>query len=92
MKAIVIVDMPDSCKKCPLKYFDTGDDAYFGGGTERCVIDGSEISLSGRYDDCPLRPLPKRKKHNLGNEDEYEVGSVDGWNYCLDEILGEDND
>ena len=49
------MDMPKSCKECPLTYTDTGDDAYFGTNTERCVFDRSEISHeNSRYDDCPL--------------------------------------
>ena len=88
MKAILVIDkMPESCKDCRLKYFDNGDDAYFGGSTERCVIDGSEISISGRYDDCPLRPLPEKKK---GTTYKYYPAYTLGWNDCLDEIKGEE--
>ena len=82
MKAILVIDMPESCKDCRLKYFDYGDDAYYGGVTERCVIDGSEISISGRYDDCPLRPLPQKKNTDFHPNVVY----ANGWNACLEEI------
>ena len=90
MKAILVIDeMPESCKDCLLKYFDNGDDAYFGGVTERCVIDGSEISMNGRYDDCPLKPLPKEKESR--HTEDYCDGWAEGWNACLEALENSQN-
>ena len=52
------MDMPKSCKECPLTYTDTGDDVYFGKNIKRCVFDNAEISgEDSRYDDCQLREV-----------------------------------
>lgn len=94
MKAILVIDMPKNCTECQLKYLDMGDDAYFGGSAERCVIDGSEICLSGRYDDCPLKPLPTKITTATLSGQEQERTELftsmallktyaDGWNDCL---------
>ena len=84
-KSVLVIDTPESCEECRLKYFDSGDDAYFGGGTERCVIDGSEISISGRYDDCPLRPLPQ--KIDLEKQDEIDFETSIDEPYLADKII-----
>ena len=58
------MEMPKSCKECPLTYIDTGDDAYFSSNERRCVIDGSCIDgMSERAYDCPLKKVnPKSDK------------------------------
>ena len=35
---------------------------------------------------CELRPMPKTKQHE--EEIDYDYGYIDGWNDCIDEILG----
>ncbi len=95
-KAALVIDMPKSCEECRLKYLDTGDDAYFGMNVYRCVLDGAEINRNERWDDCPLRPLPQKKTYEEPTcLEDYKVSQMlvmanaDGWNACLDEILGE---
>lgn len=94
-KAILVVDMPNECDGCPLTYIDYGDDAYYGANTTRCVIDKDEIPIHGKWDECPLKQMPKEN-------DIYEVGMDEedtnakrqwnkGWNACLKEIENESN-
>ena len=83
MKAILIVDMPKTCKDCKLTYLDTGDDAYYGSPTQRCIFDGAEADVNERYYDCPLKPMPHSKQmENRWFSDDYSKG----WNECLEEI------
>ena len=37
---------------------------------------------------CDLKPMPEKKEDGYPNDD-YTIGKADGWNACLDEILGE---
>lgn len=83
-KAILIMDMPESCKDCSCKYPSYKDDALYD-----CAITGKTIPINGgRYGEkpywCPLRKLPEKVNHP-----EYcDNGRFDkGWNACLDEIL-----
>lgn len=84
MKAILVIDMPKSCKDCKLTYLDTGDDAYYGSPIQRCIFDGAEVDADERYYDCPLKPMPEKKQH--GEEIDYEYICIDGWNACLEEL------
>lgn len=93
-KAVLIMDMPESCSKCKFMYEFQG--------IKKCQLmnvlnnGASKLSQSTftqkRHDLCPLRELPEKKKE-LSIE-EYEFGSLgkaftSGWNACLDEILKE---
>ena len=51
------IDMPKSCKECPLAYLDTGDDAYWGENVLRCVFDDSCVGglVDERAYECPLK-------------------------------------
>lgn len=81
MKAVLVLDdMPKSCHACPLTYIDYGDDAYYGANTTRCVIDKDTIPHHGKWDECPLKPLPNEFGNDI--EDQYAIG----WNRCLEEI------
>ena len=55
-------------------------------------IDCHECELSCQYangykDQCPLKPIPDRKEEGYPNDD-YTIGKADGWNDCIDAILG----
>ena len=53
MKAILVLDMPTDCIKCPLA------DGY-------CW---NTFPTKGRADGCPLRPLPETKDIGYPNDD-----------------------
>lgn len=83
-KAVLVMDMPETCKDCSCKYPSYKDDALYD-----CAITGKTIPINGgRYgekpDWCPLRELPKKANHPAYCDN----GRFDkGWNACLDKIL-----
>ena len=90
-KAILIMNMPDSCDKCQLfgnHYSDLCCRALNNRGINYPCPDNF------RQDWCPLRKVPEKQcldtskitdRDYLQYAGEYESG----WNACLDEILGE---
>ena len=88
-KAILIMDMPDSCDKCPL----------FGNHySDLCCRALNNRSINYPYPKdfrqewCPLRNVIEKKERDIVKEDYnggYSHGIVHGWNACIDEILGE---
>lgn len=95
-KAILVMDMPESCSKCKFMYEFQG--------IKKCQLmnvlnnGASKLSQSTftqkRYDLCPLRELPEKREINH-NKNHYisnfwtEAKNV-GWNACLDNILKDD--
>ena len=83
-KAVLIMDLPETCKDCSCKYPSYKDYALYD-----CAITGKTVPIDGgRYGEkpywCPLRELPEKAKH----PDYCDNGRFDkGWNACLDEIL-----
>lgn len=78
MKAILVIDMPKSCKECFLCGIGGEDlEQYV------CSLTG-EHSESPHLVGCPLKPLP----HKL-QADWYTDGYKEGFNDCLAEITGE---
>lgn len=86
-KSILVIDTPESCAYCEIRF----DDIY----SNWCPYNNPEVDGVYKYvkqrtkpDWCPLRPLPEKIegydsiKRQWG---EYE----DGWNHCIDSILGE---
>lgn len=80
-KAVLVMDMPESCSDCQLAdddpsglYCPPADDYY----------DGSDSS-EDRASFCPLRELPEKSDH----PEHCDNGRFDaGWNGCLDAIEG----
>lgn len=85
MKAILIVDMPKSCSECPL----------FNSDFYACQLVFAElyeeVRKGIRHENCPLKPLPKHviDRNKFAIENKY-MNYQDGFNACLDEILGEE--
>ena len=93
-KAILVMDMPESCSMCKFQYEFQG--------VKKCqlmnVLNGGESRLSQntytlkRHEKCPLRELPERETGMPDADDlgaEYVMGTRDGWNAYLEKITGE---
>lgn len=77
-KAILVIDMPESCAKCP--FVEHEDEGWL-----YCSIHNSDTAFAfKRADWCPLKELPERKNVNWLSDN---AGWSRGWNDCLKEIL-----
>lgn len=76
-KSIIVIDTPSRCGDCRLADFGKcwGSNSYL------------HLSTKDRPKECPLRPLPQKVEMDMN---EYYEGVADGWNDCIDEILGAD--
>lgn len=78
-KSILVIDTPNNCEECNIIYL------------QRC---GESICDSGDWSRrpswCPLRPMPQKRI----NKDCLVVHEIwnEGWNACLDEIVGDNDD
>ena len=83
MKAILVIDMSDNCYECQLRSVDiccgTSDHKFLKFG--RCSSKG------GKPKQCPLRPMPERNEEVYA--DLLDAQWKDGYNTCLDRIMGE---
>lgn len=85
-KAVLVMDMPKSCKDCSCKYPSYKDDALYD-----CAITGKTIPINGgRYGEkpywCPLLKLPKHR-NTTGPMSAERLLLNAGYNDCLDEFL-----
>ena len=93
-KAVLVMDMPESCSKCKFLYEFQG--------IKKCqlmnVLNNGESRLSQhtftekRHDWCPLRELPEKipdLEHGYENVEKSIIRI--GWNACLDMILRKEN-
>lgn len=81
-KAILVIDMPESCDKCPL---------FHGFYTDMtCGANNYGINYpypkDFRQDWCPLKEVPDRKDVDWLADN---AGRSCGWNDCIKEILSE---
>lgn len=86
-KAVLIMDMPESCWECNLNYMIPL------GSRLRChafaLAKAIDSNTREKPDWCPLRELPERETEMTDADDlgrDYVRGTMDGWNACLDEI------
>jgi len=78
-KALLVIDMPESCDDCDFCY-------YSDGRVPICFYKSWVVDEpKAKPDWCPLKRLPK-KKTGFQYADGYDY--VDGWNDCIDKILG----
>lgn len=75
MKAILVLEMPENCFKCKLQIF------------ANCIIVKGCHTGDTRPEWCPLKPMLKK------NEDKAytmtQLYRAQGYNACIDEILGD---
>ena len=80
-KAILVMDMPNSCDKCLLFGSHYSD--------MTCRVNGKSINYpypkEERQEWCPLKPMPEHKEEH--HTSEYEDIKNEGFNACLDMIL-----
>ena len=85
MKSIAIIDTPNMCFECPLR---NGDECNLIGD-----IEGEADYVDER---CPLKPMPEpfdaSKYTFYESEIDYANGYECGFNSCIEEILGEENE
>lgn len=90
-KAILIMDMPESCLACRFS-------REINEGIEACceIVDKLNDSTSCKKIEnycqckpnwCPLQEVPDKEQ---GSDcfDEFEDGYAQGWNSCIEEIVG----
>ena len=85
-KAIMVIDMPESCDMC-----DFVDEQY-----HYCNVPwfGKDVSdyVTCRHPECPLRELPQKKDPNKALTWEHKKWR-EGYNACINEILnGEEHE
>ena len=99
-KAILVMDMPESCAKCPL-FGDHYSDMSCHGLNNRGIDYPYPENFRQKW--CPLKPMPEKTKvpafddsikANNKNAEEvgmymYDRGIYRGHNLCIDRILGE---
>lgn len=78
MKGIIIVDIPDDCRLCPT----------YDSEVNYCSCVDKKILEVKKPDWCPIKPMPKKKSMDLG-QTVVNAARNEGWNECIDEILGE---
>ena len=85
-KAVLVLDMPDSCMGCNFLYCDAENNTESCQAREKARIVNLEKEI--KPDWCPLRPIPK-KKRTIGTESENDKLLMNcGWNDCIDAISG----
>ena len=83
-KAILIIDMPDSCKDCPLcaawDVIPSVEEYY-------CTIENTGVDRYRKPDWYPLKELPRKKLNYTTSSDHINDFGI-GYNQCINEILG----
>lgn len=82
-KAVLIMDMPESCRECDLRVI--GANNFCTGASGRKIDQMTIINEGIKSDWCPLRLMPekaeKRKTDNV-----HDIIIKQGWNACIDEL------
>ena len=85
-KAILVIDMPESCAECDLMWKDEYS-VFCPCKLPENISDVYDHEISETKPDwCPLKPFPE--KRNVWNEIDEADWYDAGYNACLDEILG----
>lgn len=86
MKAILVIDMPSSCSGCKLKSTVCGVSNV----THCCNLANGMITLDKGFEErlpnCPLKPIPNKKSTEYNPCRNPYI--AEGYNACIDEILG----
>lgn len=91
-KAILVMKTPEKCLDCNLRVLDMdGSLSCYYNKREICSNVGENNSCPGW---CPLKPLPEKREYIVpidNVESQKDIIAV-GWNACINEITGEQND
>lgn len=94
-KAILVIDMPRDCPMCPVAHYNkldefTGCDVVAGKRYAMTTEEGyAETTTKPSW--CPLKPMPKKIIETENNKTYWDCPEFyNGWNCCIDEILGEE--
>ena len=85
-KAILVMDMPNSCRECDLRVI--GSCNFCTGAGGRKIDQMKIINNDIKPDWCPLREVPQ-KKEEMVHTSIFEICEKKGFNDCIDEILKE---
>jgi len=81
-KGIIVVDIPETCGGCPCFKDEDMDGDW-------CSVTGEYVyGFSDMNEDCPIKPAPDKIQHPSRQSLAQEC-FADGWNACVDKILGE---
>lgn len=85
-KAVLVLDMPQTCKDCPLNYLTDCDDSVCV-PTENLIYP-EWIEENRKPDWCPLYSLPEKKEvtGKYPQPDKIPPSYKIGWNACVDEL------
>lgn len=86
-KAILVIDMPDSCIKCPVCA--SYQASAFSFREYWCSTNGKDVEPYSKPEWCPLMPAPEEQLIWYGDDSQ---DWDKGYNACLREILGEEDD
>ena len=82
-KAILIMDMPEYCSLCMFCKKNWLE--------ERCSFTNHFVHYDTKPDNrkCPLKKVPEKPFLDSPGYNSYIAGYNDGWDDCIDKILGE---
>ena len=91
-KAILVMDMPDSCMGCNFLYCDAENNSESCQAREKSRI--VDLEKDDKPDWCPLREMPEKKETHtvlvLNAAGSWSEAMKSGWNACIDAIGGGD--
>lgn len=85
-KGVMVVDVPERCGLCQFYY--PARDMHTGEYMSGCrIIQTMAIrNPKGKPDWCPIKPINEKK--DVKNAVTFaDLGWIEGWNACIDEIL-----
>lgn len=86
-KAILVIDMPNSCKECSLLFRDEYSDWCPCKVKENITDIFEHIEKLNKPNWCPLKPAPE--KDEIYYLHEWSAGYKKGWNDCVNYLVGE---
>ena len=81
-KAILVMNMPSYCDGCPCC---CSTEHFF---VAYCQVKKKTLDdIYTKPEWCPLREVPEKQVHNA-IDNEFQRGAKNGWNSCVNKILG----